>query len=355
MKLREIGIGSLALVLSLLIASLGSAQVAPEAPRTEEEQRTIEAYKRTNRAVVNVSTQARNLDFFGRAPSEGSGSGVIIDGLKGYVVTNHHVIENAERVFVTLANGQSYTVKSIGQDPDNDIALLQIKDAPKGLVEIPFGDSEELEVGQRVLAIGNPFGLQRTLTTGIVSSLGRAIRADSGRLIEGIIQTDAAINPGNSGGPLLDTAGRLVGLNTAILSRTGESAGIGFAIPVNQIAAAVPQLIKFGRVLRPKIGVVVVDTEFGPMLLYVHPGSAADKAGLAGARQRIQQGLFVGYVVDFSKADFILRVNGRPVRSRRDVIDGLSRSEAGKEVSLAVRRGLNRRQTRQISVVPELG
>ncbi len=325
------------------------------APRTDLEQQTIDVYRVANKAVVNVSTKAEVVDIFGVSHQEGSGSGVIIDAEKGFVLTNYHVIEGSEVVTVTLADGGTHPVKLFGADPDNDIALLQIINPPTDLVVVPLGDSTSLEVGQRVLAIGNPFGLNRTLTTGIVSSLGRTIRAQSGLLIEDIIQTDAAINPGNSGGPLLDTAGQLIGVNTAILSRTGESAGIGFAIPVNQVKRALPQLLKYGKVLRPKIGVIVEDTDYGPVLLYVKPGSPADKAGLNGARREVRQGLFVGYVVDLSQADFILEVNGKQVSSKADVLDELSKTKPNEAAKLIVRSGLNRRQQRNVSVVPILG
>lgn len=337
--------------------SIGQERAAEafQAPRAEEEDRIISVYSRANKAVVNVSTKADIQDIFGGIHQEGSGSGVIIDAERAYVITNYHVIEGAQNITVALASGQTFEVRLVGQDPDNDIALLQIVDPPDDLVAIELGDSSHLAVGQRVLAIGNPFGLNRTLTTGIISSLGRTIRAESGRVIEDIIQTDAAINPGNSGGPLLDTAGRIVGLNTAILSRTGESSGIGFAIPVNHIKVALPQLIKYGKVLRPKMGVIIVDTDFGPMLLYVHPGSPADKAGLSGARQQIRQGLYVGYVLDFSRADFILAIGGKRVRTKSDVLDEIGKAKEDEKIRLRVRRGLERSRPREVTVTPILG
>lgn len=324
------------------------------APRSSVEDQNIEVYRRVNKAVVNVSTQMEGRDFFGGTYQEGAGSGVIIDAQKGHVLTNFHVIEGASQIAVALADGQAYEVKLLGADPDNDIALLKILEPPSNLVAVPFGDSGVLEVGQRVLAIGNPFGLNRTLTTGIVSSLGRTIRAESGRLIEDIIQTDAAINPGNSGGPLLDTLGRLVGVNTAIISRTGESAGIGFAIPVNQVIHALPQLIRFGRVLRPKIGVVIEDTEYGPVLLFVKPGGPADKAGLSGARREVRQGFLTGYVVDVSRADFVLAVNGKEVARKSDILDAISKTKEKEMVELVVRRGLKRSAQRTVRVAPIL-
>lgn len=347
----------------VLTGSCASAQEKAEAagraklaapPRDSTEQLIIDAYKRTNRGVVNVNTHIEVADFFGTTSQDGTGSGAVIDAVKGLVVTNFHVIANSSQINVTLDNGQAYEVKLIGQDPDNDLALLQLKSPPKDLVALELGDSTELEVGQRVLAIGNPFGLNRTLTTGIVSSLGRSIRADSGRLIEDIIQTDAAINPGNSGGPLLDTAGNVVGLNTAILSRTGENSGIGFAIPVNQIKNALPQLLKYGKVLRPKIGVIVENTEFGPMVIYVKPNSPAAKAGINGARREVREGNLTGYVVDFSRADFVLAVNGKDVQEKAEVLDLIGKTAEGKSVKLTIRRGIRDAALHTVDVSPEL-
>lgn len=326
----------------------------PLAPRSEEELRFIDVYRRTNKAVVHITTQSTAYDFFGPQHQEGSGSGVIIDAHEGLIITNFHVVGDAQKVAVTLASGKTYSVIRVGQDPDNEIALLQIVDPPSDLAEAPLGDSSALEVGQRVLAIGNPFGLNRTLTSGIVSSLGRTIRSESGRLIEEIIQTDAAINPGNSGGPLLDTLGRVVGLNTAILSQTGQSAGIGFAIPSNQIRRALPQLLKYGKVLRPKIGVVFVDSDEGPALLFVQPGSPAALAGLEGARQEVRRGPFAGYVIDLSKADFILKVNGSEVHSKNDTINAITKSPQGSAITLTVRRGLDPSTTREVALKPIL-
>jgi S1-C subfamily serine protease len=322
------------------------------APRTDHEQSTIDVYKRTNRSVVNVSTRAEN-DLFGTVSQEGSGSGVIIDSTNAYVITNFHVLGNASQVAVTLANGQSYGVEEVGKDPDNDLALLQIKEPPSDLVSLELGDSNTLEVGQRVLAIGNPFGLDRSLTTGIVSSLGRNIRAENGRMIQDVIQTDAAINPGNSGGPLLDSAGRLIGLNTAIASRSGDNAGIGFAIPANLIKFAVPQLIKFGKVLRPKLGIVLADTDIGPVILDVQEGSPADEVELRGARQYVQQGFITRYGVDFSSADFVLAINGQEVSSKSQLLDILSKVDTTQQVELLVRRG--RAKPRKVKLKPVLG
>ena len=325
-----------------------------KAPRTESEQMIIDAYKKSRDAVVNITAESESYDYFGASGESGSGSGVIIDREQALVITNYHVIGGGNRLAVTLADGQSYGLRVVGADADNDLALLKIVDAPKGLVAAEFGSSEQLEVGQQVLAIGNPFGLERTLTIGIISSLGRSIRAESGRLIEDIIQTDAAINPGNSGGPLLDTMGRIVGLNTAIVSRTGENAGIGFAIPVNKIKEAVPQLLQYGRILRPKIGVIMADTQYGAMLVYIHPGSPAAKAGLVAARKYVERGFFAGYVVDIGEADFIVSVNGKGVETKGEVLDELAKLHKGQNATLLVRRGLKKDNIRSVTVVPML-
>jgi len=327
----------------------------PPAPRTENESQIIKTYQKANRAVVNVTTRAEVMDLFGPVAQEGSGSGVILDAAQGLVITNYHVVSGARQVAVILSSGQSFGCELVGQDPDNDLALLRIIDAPSDLVALELGDSSTLEVGQQVLAIGNPFGLDRTLTTGIISSLGRTIRAESGRMIEDIIQTDAAINPGNSGGPLLDTAGRVIGLNSAILSHTGENAGIGFAIPVEQIKRAVPQLIRYGKVLRPQIGAILADTEYGVMVLQLDPSGPADAAGLRPARQIVRRGPYSGYIIDYAHADFIVAVDGKPIRSKSDALREIERNgDHDHEVALTVRKGL-RRETREVKVRPIRG
>lgn len=356
MNIKKNSILSLVFLCLISSASASSAQAQNHlpAPRTDGEQQTIDIYEKTNSAVVNIIATTEALDLFDTAHQEGTGSGAIIDAKNALVITNFHVITNAQQITVTLANGQNYAVKLIGQDPDTELALLQIVNPPKGLTEIEFGDSSSLKVGQKVLAIGNPFGLNRTLTSGLVSSLGRTIRSENGRLIEDIIQTDAAINPGNSGGPLLDMAGRLVGLNTAILSKTGDSAGIGFAIPVNGISSVIPQLVKYGKVLRPKIGVIFEDTEAGAVILYVQPNSPADGAGLKGASRAVRRGIFGGYVVELSSADFLLEVNGRRVKNKAEAIEAIAKSDPNEEMILKIFRGGNIDKTRTVKVKPIL-
>jgi S1-C subfamily serine protease len=323
-------------------------------PRSDSEQDVISVYKEANKAVVNLNTQTIAQDFFFPVFQEGSGSGVIIDSKHGLIATNFHVIKGASHAQATLSDGKSYEVQLVGEDPDNELAILKIIDPPKNLTELPLGNSHALEVGQNVLAIGNPFGLNRTLTKGIVSSLGRSIRSDRGTLIEDVIQTDAAINPGNSGGPLLNMAGEVIGLNTAILSKTGSYAGIGFAIPSNYIKKVLPQLLTYGKVLRPKIGAVFADTEGGTAILTVQPNSPAADAGLQGAQRVIRSGPFIRYLVDMSLADFILEINGQPIKNKDEANSAIMKSEGDNPIELLIRRGLRKGNVKKIKVKPVL-
>ncbi len=221
-----------------------------------EEIININVYEACNRGVVNISTKIiRPTSFFTEAAVEGSGSGAVIDRL-GHIVTNHHVIEGAREINVTVFTGDSYPAMLVGQDPDNDIAVLRISAPEEVLIPIPFGDSSSLRVGQHIIAIGNPFEYDRTMSTGIISSLNRLITSKTKRKMKSIIQIDAALNQGNSGGPLLNSRGQLIGINTAIATSTGDNAGIGFAIPSNTISRVVPQLIQYGRISRPTIGII---------------------------------------------------------------------------------------------------
>ena len=342
MKNKEIYLNLVILFLSsLLFRTPISAQIlsAPLAPRNSSEQATIDVYKEANKAVVNISVKTIAQDFLYPVYQEGSGSGVIIDKSKALIATNFHVIKGADQIQATLANGKSYDVELVGEDPDNELALIKLVDPPDDLTELPLGDSGSLEVGQSVLAIGNPFGLTRTLTQGIISSLGRSIRSDRGTLIGDVIQTDAAINPGNSGGPLIDMAGRVIGLNTAILSKSGDYAGIGFAIPANYIKKAIPQLIKYGKIRRPKIGVIFSDTEAGPVILSVQPNSPADKAGLQGAQKVVRQGPFIRYFIDVSSADFIKEINGQEVKNKDDATTAIMKAEPSAMIEISAQRG----------------
>lgn len=360
--IRLIGFLALSFFAGMLFfrVASSSSQVADTrlAPRTEGENQTINIYRKANQAVVNVSTRGYVQGMFGVTAQEGSGSGVIVDAENALIISNYHVIESADgvgQVVVTLADGESYRAKIVGRDPDNDIALLKIIDPPAKLIPIEFGDSSVLEVGQRVFAIGNPFGLNRTLTEGIISALERSLVTENGREVQNVIQTDAAINPGNSGGPLLDSLGRLIGINTAIVSSTGQSAGIGFAIPANTVRESLPLLSKYGKVPRPKIGVAISNTEYGPVITYVQPGSPADQVGLSGAHQAQTSGLFSFPVVDVSEADFILEINHKSVQNSEDCYRELSRSESGKLIEILVRRGISRGKTRIVKVKPVLG
>ncbi len=355
----------LSFLLVLIPATLGAAPLgsAPQgsATRTGEEQKTIDVYKRANSAVVFITTRSYVVDPFALfdevRPQEGTGTGTIIDVDKGVVITNLHVIESALEsrgsVEIMLANGQSSKARLIGFDPESDIAVLKVTDLPKGLVGIPYGDSSILEVGQRVLAIGNPFGLYRSLTAGIISSLDRSMKTPRGAVLKDLIQTDAAINPGNSGGPLLDADGRLIGINTAILSQSGDSAGVGFAVPINSVKRILPELLATGKVRRPRMGWQLVDTDQGPMVLRVLPDSSADRAGIRPIERMVSSEGFVrGYRRDIDSGDLIYKVNGERVRNRDDVEDAIRKTERASSVSLTLRLGGLYGKEREISVVP---
>ncbi len=344
---------SLPIILATATLFISTAN-ADLAPRNDDEIQTIDIYERANKAVVNINIKTIAQDFFFPVYQEGSGSGVIVDKDAGLLVTNFHVIKGADQVQVTLADGKSYEVKLIGEDQDNELALLQIIDPPSTLTELPLGDSSELKVGQNVLAIGNPFGLNRTLTRGIVSSLGRSIRSDRGTLIEDIIQTDAAINPGNSGGPLIDMAGNVIGLNTAILSKSGDYAGIGFAIPSNYIKKAIPELLKYGKVLRPKIGAIFANSEYGVVVLKTQPKGPADIAGMIGAQRIVRRGNFIRYFTDLSKADFVVAINGVRVHNKDEAYSAIMKSAKNHEIKLTLRSGLIKNAIRNLYIKPIL-
>ena len=283
---------------------LGILGLEKAAALTDDEKNNIAIYQKASPSVVNIISTVITRDFFLNAvPREGSGSGSIIDN-RGHVLTNNHVIRDAQKLEVTLSDGSKWPATLIGTDSDNDLAVLKINAPPEKLKSIPLSDSRKLQVGQKVLAIGNPFGLGLTLTTGIISSLGRTIRSEVGTMIEDVIQTDASINPGNSGGPLLNSEGEMIGINTAIISPTGGSVGIGFAIPVNTAKRLVPQLISKGYVSYAYLGASVqpvipelaralgLKVENGAMVIEVIPGGPADKAGLKGGNRQFQVGNF---------------------------------------------------------------
>ncbi|MCR9197504.1 MAG: trypsin-like peptidase domain-containing protein [Planctomycetaceae bacterium] len=320
-----------------------SARKRPPNAYTEQGLTPYEAasayvYESSNRSVVNIATRAAGQRLMWREnPTEDAGSGFVIDRA-GHVMTNFHVIEDADRIVVTLFNGQTVTGEPVGVDPLNDIAILRI-DVPEGTLEpVVLGDSSKLRVGYQVYAIGNPFGLERTMTTGIISSLNRTLPVTRSRSIKSVIQIDAAINPGNSGGPLLDSHGRLIGMNTAIASSTGQSAGIGFAIPSSLIARVIPELLEHGRVIRPDIGILqVLKTEQGLLILRMDPEGAAVAAGLKGPELvRRKRGFVVFEIEDRDKADIIIGVNGKRTETVDAFLSEVERYRPGDSVSINI-------------------
>jgi putative serine protease PepD len=313
---------------------------------TEDEKNNIAVYEKVADGVVNVTSTALQMDFFFNVfPTQGSGSGSIID-TRGHILTNHHVVANAQKLEVTLADGSKWPAKLIGSDPDNDLAVIKI-DAPREKLKvISIGDSKNLRIGQKVLAIGNPFGLERTLTTGVISSLGRTIRSEGGFLMEDIIQTDAAINPGNSGGPLLNSDGQIIGINSAIISPSGGSVGIGFAIPVNTAKRIIPELISKGYVAYSWIGATIqtlipevakylkLKIERGAMIAEVMRGGPADKAGLQGGDQRVQ----VGNVIVVVGGDIVVKADQHEVKTSDELIRYIREKKPGDTLTVRVYR-----------------
>jgi S1-C subfamily serine protease len=307
-----------------------------------DEQNNIEIYRTLSPGVVNVHSTSYARDFFGFVePQEGSGSGSVIDQ-DGNILTNYHVIEGATKLAVSFGGQKNYAAQLVGGDPDTDLAVIRLIEKPREpLTIIALGDSDKLEVGQKVLAIGNPFGLDRTLTTGVISGLQRPIRARNGRPIEGAIQTDASINPGNSGGPLLDSHGRMIGINSQILSPSGGSAGVGFAVPVNIAKRIVPQLVRSGEVRRPKLGISSRDVEVlkrqidlpvaqGVVIWQVAPGDAAANAGLRGLTQT-ENG-------DVELGDIIIGIDNEKVANNDDLYRILDKHQVGDTVQVQIMR-----------------
>jgi S1-C subfamily serine protease len=304
-----------------------------------DEQNSIEVYKSISPGVAFITTSQRFENFWGQEfeQESGNGSGSVIDA-EGHILTNHHVVEGATKLTVSFGDGKVFPAQLIGGDPDTDLAVIKV-DAPKeGLTVIPFGDSDKLVVGQKVLAIGNPFGLDRTLTTGVISGLERPIRARNNRPIDAAIQTDASINPGNSGGPLLDKYGRMIGINSQILSRSGGSVGVGFAVPVNTAKRVVPQLIKNGFVMRPKLGASLptikdfiargykMPVDYGLVVYQTLPRSPAANAGLRGVS------------ADGRLGDVILSVDGQRMNDLDDLYRLLDKKKIGDTVDVEVYR-----------------
>ena len=315
--------------------------VGPRGGLTAEEAVRVAVYESANRGVVNVDTTATRRDRFAllEFESEGSGSGAVIDR-RGHVLTNLHVVEAADVIEVTLYDGETYPAAVVGADPVGDLAVIRVDAPAESLFPIPLGNGENLKVGQSAFAIGNPFGLERTMSAGIISSLDRSLKIRDGRTVRGIVQTDAAVNPGNSGGPLLDSRGRLIGVNTAIASNSGQSAGISFAVPASLIRRVLPQLIKYGRAVRPETGITkVFRVPGGLLVLELTPGGPAERAGLRGplvTRER-RYGLMMEKI-DRSKADLIVALDGVSVENRDDFLGEVERHEPGDVVTLTVRR-----------------
>jgi S1-C subfamily serine protease len=324
--------------------------VAPRAPLQPDERETIGVFERTSPSVVYITTIQHVRDFFNRNVTrvpQGTGSGFIWDE-NGNVVTNFHVIRGAQEALITLADQRSYPASLVGASPEHDIAVLHVE-IPAGEAPmprpVPIGSSSDLLVGQNVYAIGNPFGLDHTLTTGVISALNRSIDDERGGVIDNLIQTDAAINPGNSGGPLLDSAGRLIGINTMIFSPSGAYAGVGFAVPIDTVNRVVPRLIAYRRYVRPTLGITANDEmsrrllygteERGVVVLQVAAESPAERAGLLGAQMtgagRVQLG------------DIIVAVDGKPIEDFGDLVAVLDASQFGDEVTVTVRRNGQRR------------
>jgi S1-C subfamily serine protease len=306
-----------------------------------DETNNIEIYRAVAPGVVNISSTSYARDFFGYVePQEGSGSGSVIDA-DGDILTNFHVVEGATKLSISFGGQKSYTAKLVGGDPDTDLAVIRLVEKPReALTIVAFGDSEKLSVGQKVLAIGNPFGLDRTLTTGVISGLQRPIRARNNRLIEGAIQTDASINPGNSGGPLLDSHGRMIGINSQILSPSGASAGVGFAIPASIAKRIVPQLVSNGSVRRPRLGISSrnvsdlnsqdLPVSEGLLIVQVVPGGSAANAGLHGLTQTENGEVELG--------DIIVGIEGEKVNNNDDLARSLDKHQIGETIKVDIMR-----------------
>ena len=319
-------------------------EAAPGESLDGEEQNNISVYKKNIPSVVNVTSRAMTFDFFyGLVPQEGQGSGFVIDK-EGHILTNYHVIADARQVEVTMHNRKKYKATIVGTDPSHDLAVIQIK-APE-LTPAVLGDSRNLQVGQKVFAIGNPFGLAGTMTRGIVSSI-RPVREPNGAMIDEAIQTDAAINPGNSGGPLMTWHGEVIGINTMILSNSNQSAGIGFAIPINTAKAVLNDLMTLGRVRRPALGVRTVPVspelaeeiglpvDFGLLIIGVVPGSSAEQAGLQAGSERA----YLGNIPIMLGGDLIVAIDGEKIQDQDDLTQMMNNHRAGDSVKVTIYRG----------------
>lgn len=334
---------------------------ASDTKYTLDEQQNINVYEKCNEAVVNITTQVMGVNWFLEpvVESGGSGSGSIIDS-RGYVVTNVHVVSGASKIYISLSDGSQFEGKVVGLDEESDIAVLKFT-PPQGTVlkTIAFGDSTALKVGQKVIAIGNPFGLERTMTTGIVSGLGRPIQNSNNTIIRDMIQTDTAINPGNSGGPLLDTSGKMIGINTMIYSSSGNSAGVGFAVPAATAQRVVNDLLRYGSVQRGIIQAELVqmntaianyanlDINRGVLVSQVISGGNADKAAIRGGTQAVRYGSRNPRTI-YLGGDIIVAINGEKVSTLADYLSLLESKRPGESVTLTLHRN---RKNIDVSVV----
>jgi len=321
-----------------------------DSPYTQDEQQNISVYEKCNEAVVNITTQVMGINWFLEPVVQegGSGSGSIIDK-RGYVVTNVHVISNASKINISLYDGSSYEGTVIGKDVESDIAVIKFNPPDNvTLKTIDFGNSNNLKVGQKVIAIGNPFALERTMTTGIISGLGRPIQESTNVIIRNMIQTDAAINPGNSGGPLLDTNGKMVGINTMIISNSGSSAGIGFAVPVSTARRVVDDLIKYRKVNRGVLKIAPVQMtssiaryaglsiNYGILVSEVEKGSSTEKSGIQGGTEQVQYGSRFNPTTIYLGGDIITGIDNITVRTYADYTSALESKRPGDTVTVTV-------------------
>ncbi len=366
--LRQLGCYWLSALLAIWLIGIGAvAQAQKSQPEsqalTPEEQIVISVVKRASPGVVHITSTAIAYDFFfNPVPQRGTGSGFVLDD-RGYILTNNHVVEEANSLEVTLTDKSKASAKLVGRDPSNDLAVIKINVPKEKLFPLKLGNSDTLQVGQTAIAIGNPFGLDRTVTRGVVSSVGRMLRSESGRQIRGVIQTDAPINPGNSGGPLLNSRGEVIGINSAIYTPSGGSVGIGFAIPVNTAKRLLPQLIAKGRVSHPWLGISGLDitpdvakalklpTQQGILIVQISPKGPAARAGIRGSTKRTR----VGNVLVSVGGDIIVAVDGHKVSSIDEMtayLDG--ERKVGDEVKMdLLRDGLSLTLAVRLGELPE--
>ena len=336
------------------VTEAAAAAVPVQTELGRGERNNVAVYQQASAAVVNITTRTVEMDFFRRAiPREGSGSGFLIDQ-RGHIVTNHHVVANAGQIQVTLADRSSFEAKVVGLDPLTDLAVLRIDPGARRLPTLPLGDSSRLQVGQKVLAIGNPFGFQGTLTTGVISALERSLENKQGGLLDEAIQTDAAINSGNSGGPLLDSQGQVIGVNSMIFTPSGGSVGIGFSIPVNTVKFVVNDLIRFGKVRRGWLGISGLEiwpdlaealdlpVDRGVLVERLVRGATADQAGLRGGDRWARWGRYRFRI----GGDLIVTVNGKPVKKVLDVNRLIYKKRPGETVEIEFYRGRRKRSAR---------